>query len=72
MQADPQDEDKFPQLGGTWRIAAEMMLSLDRACGQFIDKLKSLGLDNSTLVIFANDNGGPRMSSGLPCMVKSG
>ena len=48
MQADPQDKDKFPQLEGTRRTAAQMMLSLDRACGQIIDKLKTLGLDDNT------------------------
>jgi len=64
MQADPQDKDKFPQLEGTRRIAAQMMLSLDRACGQIIDKLKSLGLEENTLVVFTNDNGGPMDRNG--------
>jgi len=64
MQADPQDRDTFPQLKGTRRIAAQMMLSLDRACGQIIDKLKSLGLDENTLVVFTNDNGGPMDRNG--------
>jgi arylsulfatase A-like enzyme len=64
MQADPQDKDRFPQLDGTRRIAAQMMLSLDRACGQIIDKLKSLGLDDNTLIVFTNDNGGPMDRNG--------
>ena len=64
MQADPQDKDKFPQLEGTRRTAAQMMLSLDRACGQIIDKLKSLGLDDNTLIVFTNDNGGPMDRNG--------
>ena len=45
MEADPKDKDEFPQLEGTRRMAAQMMLSLDRACGQIVEKLKSLGLD---------------------------
>jgi arylsulfatase A-like enzyme len=36
-----------------------MTLSLDRACGRILAKLKELGLDNNTLVVFSNDNGGP-------------
>lgn len=64
MQADPQDRGRFPQLEGTRRIAAQMMLSLDRACGQIIDKLKSLGLEENTLVVFTNDNGGPMDRNG--------
>ncbi len=64
MQADPQDKDEFSQLEGNRRIAAQMMLSLDRACGQIIDKLKTLGLADNTLIVFTNDNGGPMDRNG--------
>lgn len=64
MQADPQDKDEFAQLEGTRRTAAQMMLALDRACGQIVDKLKSLGLDDNTLIVFTNDNGGPMDKNG--------
>jgi arylsulfatase A-like enzyme len=64
MQADRKDKDEFPQLAGTRRTAAQMMLSLDRACGQILDKLRELGLDDSTLVVFTNDNGGPMDRNG--------
>ena len=40
------------------------MLSLDRACGQIIDKLNSLGLTENTIVVFTNDNGGPMDKNG--------
>lgn len=40
-----------------------MALSLDRACGQIIKKLKDLGLYENTLIIFTNDNGGPTDSN---------
>lgn len=64
MQADPEDRDAFPQLQGTRRIAAQMMLALDRACGRIVDKLESLKLTDRTLVVFTNDNGGPMDRNG--------
>ena len=35
-----------------------MTKSMDRACGQIIDKLEELGLVENTLIVFSNDNGG--------------
>lgn len=64
MESDPQDAETFPQLKGTRQTAARMMLSLDRACGQIVDKLKELGLEENTLVVFTNDNGGPMDRNG--------
>lgn len=64
MEADPQDEEAFPQLEGTRRSAAQMTLSLDRACGRIIDKLEELGLSENTIVVFTNDNGGPMDRNG--------
>ncbi|WP_282124419.1 sulfatase [Algibacter mikhailovii] len=59
MQARQEDMDKFPNLTGKRKELAGMTLSLDRACGKVLDKLKELGLDDNTIVIFTNDNGGP-------------
>lgn len=64
MQADPNDKDSFPQLDGTRRTAAQMMLSMDRACGKILDKLNALGVSENTLVVFTNDNGGPMDKNG--------
>ncbi|QDS98496.1 sulfatase-like hydrolase/transferase [Adhaeretor mobilis] len=64
MEADPQDKDQFFELEGTRRTAAQMMLSMDRACGQIIEKLKDLGLEQDTIVVFTNDNGGPMDRNG--------
>lgn len=64
MQADPRDKDAFAQLQGDRRTGAQMTLSLDRACGRIIDKLKELELDQNTLVVFTNDNGGPMDKNG--------
>ncbi len=36
---------------------AAMITHLDRSVGKVLDKLKSLGLDKNTLVIFSSDNG---------------
>lgn len=43
-------------------IYAGMMETLDDAVGMVLDKLKELGLDDNTVVIFTSDNGG--VSSG--------
>lgn len=43
-------------------IYAGMMESLDNAVGMVVDKLKELGIDDETVVIFTSDNGG--VSSG--------
>ncbi|WP_281614865.1 sulfatase [Flammeovirga sp. SubArs3] len=59
LQIDPQDKDAFPELEGVRRKNAQMTLSLDRACGQIYDKLVELGLEENTIIVFANDNGGP-------------
>ncbi|MGJ8695360.1 MAG: sulfatase-like hydrolase/transferase [Verrucomicrobiaceae bacterium] len=64
MEADKQDADKFPQLDGDRRIVAQMTLSMDRACGQIMAKLKELGLAENTIVVFTNDNGGPMDKNG--------
>ncbi len=59
MEIDPQDKDAFPELSGRRRTLAQMTLSLDRACGQIINKLKELNLFENTIIVFSNDNGGP-------------
>lgn len=59
MDATSADLDQFPSLTGNRKIVAAMTLALDRACGEILDKLKALGLEENTLVVFANDNGGP-------------
>ena len=64
MQADPQDEAEFPQLHGARRTAAQMTLSMDRACGAILDKIGELELDDNTLIVFTNDNGGPMDRNG--------
>jgi arylsulfatase A-like enzyme len=38
-----------------------MMVAMDEAIGQVLDKLKDAGLEDDTLVFFFSDNGGPVM-----------
>ncbi|MFG0288976.1 MAG: sulfatase-like hydrolase/transferase [Rhodopirellula sp. JB044] len=64
MQADPADHDAFAELEGERRTAAQMTLSMDRACGKIIDQLRDLGLYENTIVVFTNDNGGPMDKNG--------
>ena len=59
MDAKPEDLKQFPNLEGNRKIVAAMTLALDRACGEILDKLEELGLDENTIVVFTNDNGGP-------------
>lgn len=61
MQATKEDLAQVEGLGLTGRrkTLAAMNVALDRACGNILAKLKELGLEENTLVIFSNDNGGP-------------
>ncbi|NIJ44899.1 arylsulfatase A-like enzyme [Wenyingzhuangia heitensis] len=59
MQATPEDLAKIKGLTGKRKILAAMTLALDKACGQILKKLKEEGLEDDTLIVFSNDNGGP-------------
>ena len=52
--------------GGSLKVYAEMMKSLDDGVGKVLDALKKAGLDRNTLVIFTSDNGGERFSYNWP------
>jgi arylsulfatase A-like enzyme len=39
-------------------VYASMLKSMDRSVGQILDKLKEMGIENNTLVVFMSDNGG--------------
>ena len=43
------------------RTYAAMLVAMDEAIGQVLDKLKASGLEENTLVFFFSDNGGPVM-----------
>ncbi|MEO0473002.1 MAG: sulfatase [Bacteroidota bacterium] len=59
MDATEEDLAQFPELTGKRKEVAAMTLAMDRACGVVLNKLKELGLEENTLVVFTNDNGGP-------------
>jgi len=59
MEATHADLQEFPNLTGNRQQVAAMTLALDRACGKILYKLNELGLDENTIVVFTNDNGGP-------------
>jgi arylsulfatase A-like enzyme len=52
--------------GGSLRLYAEMMRSLDDGVGRVIKALKAAGLEGNSLVIFTSDNGGERFSYQWP------
>ena len=52
--------------GGSLKIYAEMMRSLDDGVGRVMQALKVAGLDRNTFVIFTSDNGGERFSYEWP------
>jgi arylsulfatase A-like enzyme len=53
-------------VGGSLKLYAEMMRSLDDGVGRVMKALKAAGLDRNTLVIFTSDNGGERYSYQWP------
>ena len=52
--------------GGSLKLYAEMMKSLDEGVGRVMQSLRAAGIDRSTLVIFTSDNGGERFSYEWP------
>lgn len=52
--------------GGSLKIYAEMMKSLDAGVGRVLDTLKAAGVERNTLVVFTSDNGGERFSFNWP------
>ena len=52
--------------GGSLKLYAEMMRSLDDGVGKVMRALKDSGLAGNTLVIFTSDNGGERFSYEWP------
>jgi len=52
--------------GGSFKIYAEMMRSLDDGVGRVLQTLREMRLDEDTLVIFTSDNGGERFSYNWP------
>ncbi len=64
--SDKKNEPAAMLSGGSIKLYAEMMRSLDDGVGRVMKALKASGLDRNTLVIFTSDNGGERFSYHWP------
>ncbi|WP_297090381.1 sulfatase-like hydrolase/transferase [uncultured Draconibacterium sp.] len=64
MDATDDDMKLYPELSGLRQQVAAMTSGLDRACGKVMAKLEELGIDDNTIVVFTNDNGGPSDKNG--------
>lgn len=58
--------------GGSLKLYAEMMRSLDEGVGRVMKALRTAGIERDTLVIFTSDNGGERFSYHWPFSGKKG
>jgi arylsulfatase A-like enzyme len=58
--------------GGSLKLYAEMMKSLDDGVGKVMQSIRAAGIDKKTLVIFTSDNGGERFSYQWPFSGKKG
>ena len=59
LQATRAEYDKLPQIKDhKTRVYGAMIAHMDRRIGDVMAKLKQLGIDDNTLVIFTSDNGG--------------
>ncbi|MEP7148849.1 MAG: sulfatase-like hydrolase/transferase [Acidobacteriota bacterium] len=52
--------------GGSPKVYAEMVRSMDNGIGQVLEALRTSRLEKNTLVIFTSDNGGERFSYNWP------
>jgi arylsulfatase A-like enzyme len=59
-------------LGGSLKLYAEMMKSLDDGVGRVMRAIRSAGVERKTLVIFTSDNGGERFSYQWPFSGRKG
>lgn len=64
MEAEEKDLKVFPNLKGKRKTLAAMTLSMDRACGRIFNKIEELKIDENTVIVFMNDNGGPTDTNG--------
>jgi arylsulfatase A-like enzyme len=50
-------EDYYRKVGNSKELYAAVIRELDASVGSILDKVKSLGLDRNTMVVFLSDNG---------------
>jgi arylsulfatase A-like enzyme len=59
LEAKEKDMELFKNVSPHRRTLAAMTWSMDEAVGKIISKLEQLRLEENTIIIFTNDNGGP-------------
>ena len=59
---DQKPEPTTMSAGGSLKLYAQMMKSLDDGVGRVMQSIRAAGIDRKTLVIFTSDNGGERFS----------
>ena len=59
---DKRPEPTIMSSGGSLKLYAQMMKSLDDGIGRVMQSIRAAGIDRNTLVIFTSDNGGERFS----------
>ncbi len=60
LHAKPEDLERFSHLKGSRRSLAAMAWAMDEAIGRVLVTLKESGQYENTVIVFLNDNGGPR------------
>ena len=61
------DYNHFPEIADpTKRVFAAMNYAMDRAAGKVIDAIHNNGLDNNTIIVYVNDNGGDFYNDNFP------
>ena len=65
LQAPERYQSKFEQINDPKRrVYAGMMTAMDEGIGLVLGKLRTLGIEEDTLVFFVSDNGGPTQGNG--------
>ena len=59
LQAPQKYLDRFPNLQRNRKIFAAMMSAMDDAVGAVLAKVREMGQEENTLIVFFSDNGGP-------------
>ena len=65
LQAPERYQSKFEQISDPKRrVYAGMMTAMDEGIGSVLGKLRTLGIEEDTLLFFVSDNGGPTQGNG--------
>ena len=65
-----EEADIYVRENQTNPVFAGMVEAMDAAAGKVLNKLKELGLEENTIVVFTSDNGGVATAEGWPTSIK--